>query len=575
MKSKLTLWIFWISGVLQLNAQDILNQVVWMDEFKGNMSWLSNSMIDTDEDGNIMFGVTTHGFAEHFIAWRGDTLVKQDLVAGNRVIFLAKLDPDGDVLWHLLLDGTDNLLLQEMKIDHFGNIILFVESSAPFEAFQQTFNSGYTLLKIDTDGQFLWSQYFKNAEQHLFATNHLMSIACNDDIIVSGSIGQVVYDSVMVEIIGYDTLFTYLLKHDTLHLDGQVFPGDTNNIFVARLDPDGNLKWLQKFVHNGGFDIFAIDGSTPYGIALLGSYRHEDWPVFNTVLSVDTTGYFHKQNMFVMILDSEGQVQWVRKYFNNANPNHIAYDHDGQLLVIGSFHGMTYFDTDTIINTDQAGDLLLFKTDQTGHYVWGINAGGQGTNFDGVLATNSQGDIYLTGGLSNLIGAILNKYDADGQELWSINPQPVSSRVGEDLVMDRFGNLILCGFFSGELTIGSHTLQHTGPYINAIVKFDAENSAETPSPCETVSTVNPTNAAETRIDVYPNPANDELIIDASHGDEVLQISIYDLHGRILMTRSPSANNPINMEISGFPEGVYAVRMTSRQAQTAKTFVILR
>lgn len=66
-------------------SQAILDQIVWADDFRGNWNSIFNPEIETDEDDNIIFGVTFLGYKDNFIAWRGDTIVKEDSLLGKRV----------------------------------------------------------------------------------------------------------------------------------------------------------------------------------------------------------------------------------------------------------------------------------------------------------------------------------------------------------------------------------------------------------------------------------------------------------------------------------------------------------
>jgi len=547
-----------------------------MDDFRGNWGWLENSMVETDEQDNIVFGATYYGGDDNYVEWRGDTIVREDNIHGERVIFLARLDPQGNLLWHKLIRIDGSIELRELKTDHQNNVILIVESENSFDAFQQHFEQGYTLLKLDPNGEFLWSQHLRGATQHLFAAGHLLSIACDNAIILAGSVGQVPYDSFVYEIIGWDTLFWYLYKFDTLHLDGQHFAADTNNIFIARLNPEGHLGWLKLFEHNGGLDVRAVDGSYPHRISLLGSYRHEDWPIFNTILPVDTIDYYHKDNMFILTLDENGDVQWIHKYFNDAYPYHIAYDYDANIIVAGGFHTETYSDQDTITEEHNSGDLLIFKTDSLGRYLWGTHTGDQTTNQGAVVAANPKGEIYLTGGLSGNIGPILNKYNTEGDELWSISPVGNSNRDDEDLALDRSGHLILVGFFSGDFKLGNQTLEFDGiRNFNFIIKFDSEQNPDQLSICETVTALDMQEKDENGFAIYPNPATQSIVFEGLSFTKGLTLGIYDMDGNLVVKEMQNEHDLLKIDVSNWPAGLYVAHLTSTDIHLIKKFIVIR
>ncbi|HXR81171.1 MAG TPA: hypothetical protein VN763_09650, partial [Saprospiraceae bacterium] len=289
-----------------------MNHIIWMDDFRGVWNWTGQSLVETDDLANILFGTTYFGNGEQFIEWRGDTIVKDFEAKSKKIAFLAKLDPDGNIQWHKVIQGTGEVTLRDMVTDHQQNIIVLIESESGFEYFQQSFPPGFTLIKIDPTGHLLWSQNLEHGDRKLFTVGHLMSITCDDDLIFGGSIGQVPYDSIIIDSIGGEPLYGLLYKYDTLHIDGQLFPADTNNFFVARLDQDGHLVWLRSFEHPGGIELDALDASGPYDIALLGSFLREDWPIYNTVLPIDTIDYPLKPNMFIMTLNDSGEIKWIQ-----------------------------------------------------------------------------------------------------------------------------------------------------------------------------------------------------------------------------------------------------------------------
>lgn len=530
-------------------------------------------MIETDENDNIIFGSTYLGWENNYIEWRGDTIVKEPSLHGKEVIFLAKMDTDGNLLWHQLLKNEDELYLHSLKTDHENNIVMLIQSNYPFTAFGQNFESGINLIKLNTDGEFLWSQYLQRVDISYFNAGHMVSIACDDDILLSGDVGQVPYDMVPYEINDWDTLWGQVFKYDTMTIDGYAFAADTHNFFIVRFSPEGNLKWGRVFEHNGWIDVDAIDASTPYDISILGAYRHEDWHIADTVLAIDTSYNSQTPSMFIMTLDENGEIKWVRRYFRNTYPTHISHDYEGNLLLLGNFHTSTYSDEDTITEENNSGDLLIFKTDNEGNYLWGTHTGNSQTNQGGMLIANEPGEIYLGGGLSNLIGPILNKYDAYGSQLWSLDPIGSSNRIGEDLSLDRSGNLIVMGYFGGVFNIGGHILEHSYSYSNYIIKFKSEENPVPPSKCEVISEVEQI-ASINDISIFPNPVTDNVIIQSSVTGK-FNVTIYDLNGHVMMETFQNGNSPLLIDTTEWAAGMYAVQIRNGMKSISNIFVVMR
>jgi hypothetical protein len=574
MLARTVLFLLLITQITLGRTQGILDSIVWADDFRGNWNSIYNPEIETDERSNIIFGVTFLGDQDNFIEWRGDTIAKVDTLVGKRILFLAKIDPDGNLLWHLILAGVGAVNLLELKVDHDNNIIILLQASHSFDAFQQLFEPGYNLFKLDQDGDLLWSKQLQRAS--IPNAGHSLSIACNNDILLGGSIGKVLYDSVVFEIIGFDTIFDYLFRYDTLIIDGFKFAADTHNIFLTRLNSEGHVDWFKTFEHPGGLTLSAIDGSSPFAIALLGYYQHEDWTINNTLLPIDTFGYYHKFNMFILTVTEEGEIRWIKNYFNNALPTHLRYDYSGNLIVLGHFSTSTYYLLDTIQNLNNAGRLLLFKVDSIGNYLWGQNTGGNNTTYGGQLALNSSDEIYLAGrGLSNFLGRILYKYTPQGQVLWSIYPQPNGNRRSEDLAIDRSGHLILAGYYSGELHLGEFSFEYIGPsYCNYIVKFKSARDSITPDNCGLLTQAESVQGKIDALAISPNPANDKIRVNISSLLYPIDLYVYDIQGYLLLVQNLLDSANFEFDVSDWSMGTYIIRAETSISTTIGSFVVL-
>jgi len=74
--------------------------------------------------------------------------------------------------------------------------------------------------------------------------------------------------------------------------------------------------------------------------------------------------------------------------------------------------------------------------------------------------------------------------------------------------------------------------------------------------------------------VYPNPANDFLVVKTNEGIRINTVEIYDITGKVV--RTESGLNKLSHQINGvdqFPAGLYLVKVTTDQGLvTRKVFV---
>lgn len=143
--------------------------------------------------------------------------------------------------------------------------------------------------------------------------------------------------------------------------------------------------------------------------------------------------------------------------------------------------------------------LLLFLTllgtayAQSPSFVWSAAAGGTNLDDGNSVATDANGNVFVTGyfqsptitfGNTTLTNAggfdfYIVKYDAAGNVLWAKSAGGAKDDIGNSLSTDQNGNVFVTGlFYSNTITFGTTTLINAG--INAddifIVKYDANGN---------------------------------------------------------------------------------------------------
>ena len=88
---------------------------------------------------------------------------------------------------------------------------------------------------------------------------------------------------------------------------------------------------------------------------------------------------------------------------------------------------------------------------------------------------------------------------------------------------------------------------------------DDENSGENIS----------TNSLQ-NLNIFPNPVEDNLIITT---DAIIEnITVYDMYGRHQVTKSPSHQGNLTIDVSELNSGIYFVKITTDKGETTKLFI---
>ncbi len=268
-----------------------------------------------------------------------------------------------------------------------------------------------------------------------------------------------------------------------------------SDIFVARFDSAGNALWAKNF---GGSDYDVATGvaTDTWGNVYVTGYFQ------STAMVIGGTTYTNAggQDMFLIKLDSNGNVKWVRTSGGvGSDPaNAVSVDKSGNVFIAGSFTGATAtFGTYSITRVASSGsDLYIAKYDSSGNAQWAKGVGNTGGDVANGVAADTSGNAYITGTMysSNLTfnghlvlnggnnAVFLAKYDPSGNALWALTGAGTCHDYGYGVCVDRHNNVLISGGYNSHtITFGSVVLTNylaTCFYDDIfIAKFDPSGTA--------------------------------------------------------------------------------------------------
>ncbi|MGD9976914.1 MAG: T9SS type A sorting domain-containing protein [Bacteroidales bacterium] len=262
---------------------------------------------------------------------------------------------------------------------------------------------------------------------------------------------------------------------------------EAQDIFLAKLDSDGNVLWVQTA---GSSDVdypetLVLDGSE--NVYLSG--RTKGTCDFGSGYSITTSGGF---DGFVAKYNSLGAIQWVKKVAygtNNDRVTAITLGTDGNLYLAGLFKSasVTIGDGTTgtnFTNADNVQDLYLASLTSSGIFRWAKQIPITGTNeadnpiFKSIVCDNYN-YIYVGGGLldkATIDGAdytstgkgdiiLIKANTADGSAEWVRKGGSTSDdQLNSVAIYDDFTYLI--GYIQGTGTIDSTGTQQSSQFFN-------------------------------------------------------------------------------------------------------------
>ncbi|MBU4263450.1 MAG: hypothetical protein KKC76_16450 [Proteobacteria bacterium] len=177
--------------------------------------------------------------------------------------------------------------------------------------------------------------------------------------------------------------------------------------------------------------------------------------------------------------------QWSKRFGDVSDQTCLgmATDHDGNVIIIGSFAGVVDFGGG-LLTSAGGRDIFLAKFDGAGNHLWSRRFGDKYDQTGYGVAVDSNGQIVLTGsfsGKTDFGGGLLTsaggqdiflaRFSAAGSHLWSMGFGDSADQVGNSVAIDSAGNIIVIGELSGAADFGGGSISSAGGRDIFLVRF--------------------------------------------------------------------------------------------------------
>jgi hypothetical protein len=379
-------------------------------------------------------------------------------------IFVAKYDHNGNHVWSQSFGDTLEDQGFSVVADGLDNVIVtgFFKGTVDFgggpltEVGTGTFVRDIFVVKFDSNGNHVWSKRFGAS---------------------SGDEGQ----SIAVD--GSDNVIVTGFFHNTVDFGGgPLTSAGSQDIFVAKYDPDGNHLWSKRFGQ--------IDIDPGYGVAVDGS---------NNVI---VTGYIRNtvdfgggpltsagcSDIFVAKFDTDGNHVWSQRFGDDSCEDEgfsVAVDGSGNVVVTGKFRGTVDFGGGPMTSAGFGSlDIFVARFDPNGNHLWSKSFGSASSDFGNHVAADGLDNVIITGRFGDTVdfggGTLSNprifvaKFDSNGNHLWSQAPaSPGGNGHGFEVVADGQNSVIVTGAFGNPVDFGGGPLTSAGALDIFLVKFES------------------------------------------------------------------------------------------------------
>ena len=346
-----------------------------------------------------VFTVTTDNLGNVFSAggFQGTAMFGATTLtsAGGRDMHLSKQDAEGNFLWTIHGQSPGSARGISMDTDASGNVFIsgYYYASFTLGAFTvNAVNSDYNIYvaKIDANGNCLW---LKTIDGSIDATwSFDLEVDDSGNAYVVGEIiGDGYFDSINTTNIG------------------------NGDLFVTKINSSGTFQWARQM---GG----STYGDQAYGVALDGNGNIYITGYFQGTANIAgqtlTSASSSFADVFIAKLDNDGNGIWAHSFGDNNDHDlgrDVVVDANGDVIFTGLFKGTINFEGNSITSTTEmygstpGYDVFLVKLDANGNGLWAESAGEARDDYVRAIDVDSDNNIYISGYTEGDM-----RYDADG-----------------------------------------------------------------------------------------------------------------------------------------------------------------
>lgn len=359
---------------------DSLGNVLWA-KTTANDEFVFGLCAAIDSEDNIIVGGHFSGYTATF----GTTVLSNSNAYIYGKMYLAKYDKNGNVLWAktpsvcdyscsvigVATDNADNIYLT----GHFQDgLFTFADKSIAnaTPGYQDVF-----LYKLTSSGSGVWAKMMGGTNHDL---GNALAVDKNNNIFITGSFKSSVMNA-----------GSTLLSNSSSN--------GTQDVFVAKFDAAGLLKWTKKAggTENEDGTSISIDA---LGNAYVGGYYKSTYATFGSYNVSKSSAA--NSCLYLSKIDANGNIIWVKTTSDNTTNsliNDVYVDRNGNVYTTGYYQSsLLNLDNLTLINSAQnLQEMFIARYDSLGTAKWGRSIIGFGNDYGKSVTGDSKGNLFVTG----------------------------------------------------------------------------------------------------------------------------------------------------------------------------------
>ncbi len=291
--------------------------------------------------------------------------MEDSLVSASQYsIFLAKLNPQGQLLWMKDIQGLGQDYAYDLSLNSTGDLALAgsMRGNISFDGVNTSSNVSNNAAFIaifDTSGTFQWSQIVDGPSNE-YAYTVLASES--GDFYLGGSYRNTVDFDPGANSDSYTSQF------------------GGNDVFISKYASDGSYQWVKVYGQNSFEAAYALTEDDAQNLYIAGDFSSK--VDFNPPSAIDTLTSNGSTDAFLLSLDDQGNFRWVRQLGGTSGdkPNDLKII-NGQVYHTGYFYFSADLNPgpDTLLESSLGQHAIYLQVlDTAGTFVDALALGGTG-----------------------------------------------------------------------------------------------------------------------------------------------------------------------------------------------------
>ncbi len=373
--------------------------------------------------------------------------VRSHFGSGNYDGFVAKLDNSGNLTWNTFLGGSGTDVVNDIKLDNNGNILICGYSTATWGSPVRSYTSGSDgyAAKLNSSGVLQWNTFQGGSSSDV---EYAIGTDASGNIYLGGY-SQTSWGSPI-----------------------RSFSSGTDGTAV-KLNSSGVLQW-NTFLGTTSNDYI-------YSIAVTGSGDTYLAGISNSTWGSPVRSYSSGIDACVVKLNTSGTLQW-NTFLGGTGSDYARYDIaiDGSSNIYISGNSLANWGSPVRAYTTGTGtgDAFVVKLNSSGSLQWNTFLGGSTDEAAYSLAINNSGEILVAGYSAGTWGSPEESYSSgidcfaarlnnSGALQWNTFIGGSGDQYAYNVALDNSGNVYLSGYSNG--TWGAPVRSFSGGTYDALV----------------------------------------------------------------------------------------------------------